>query len=284
MCDSTVSRVQFAIIVSCALQLNAMAQVSQLNDLFLRMAAERERFVQYTVNCEIIGPFGDLSSILPGWRPRKESRMEVYLESSRVDQHYVIALRDMSVNPPDWRLRGVSGNLGLSRTLTKELELRDIDTVQHRTFMQAQPGHTRSRLFDPMAIGLYFCGEFITGVSHETLISQWLGHSNYPTMHFKEEQGIVTFNENFDKEIKIDKTRSYWPISLRFEKGTVSWAVELGKFKEYDVPVHATLGCKSPNGATTTDIRLQWLSVNEPIKAGRDSAERLAAKFGFTIK
>lgn len=263
----------------------AVGQVKrEVNDLIGRMAAEREQIIQYVVRCRVEGSLGELTGLSSGWIPKNDAETEVYYEFSRIDQHYVTAVRNLKNAPDVWYLRGTSGSVGLSGKTGSAIEIRDLNSAANRNFLRTDQRHSPLLLFDPMAIGLVFCGDFRTGLTFEAQIAGFLDSPPdlaHSIQHDK--NGIVTWTSNTDTTIVIDTKRSHWPLSLDYNRGNITWDIQLGKYKDFDVPLSATLKCKV--GRTerydVTKIKFQWERINEPVSVGHDCIPRIGKLLGM---
>lgn len=261
----------------------ALSQSGGMREHLLRVASERERIVQYAVHCRVTGCLGDLSTFERKWVTNNESKTEIYLEYSRIDQHFITAVRNMAQADSKWILLGASGDIGIVGRADEPMKVLNLDSVNQRGFGRADARHTRLRSFDPMAVGLVFCSDFYGGLSYEAQLGDLLNTPSKIQSEITETESIVTWTRNTDTLMEFDKMRGYWPTRLDYNFGEITWAVETGKHKDYFVPTKAVLTCNSTKsaGKRVTSISFDWTSVNEEFSVGRDALTRLADKFGL---
>jgi len=259
----------------------------EVQDLLTNVAAEHERFVQYTVHCTVEGNLENLTRFRPGWKTNNQSKTEVYCEYSRIDQHYVTVVKDVNEPSPKWRLQGVSGDLGLNGSSGGKLQVRTDEGFLK--YLARDPDKTKLLLFDPLSVGLVFC-DFLDGISAETQLSYSMGLSPKISSTLTDVDGLITWKSAGDTTIVFDKKKSFWPVLLEYTRGgkpSVTWDIGLGRFEEHDVPVRALLKCNlndEKQAESITKIEFKWESINVPIEAGVPSVKRLAEKFGMTYE
>jgi hypothetical protein len=218
----------------------SQASRGDVNDLLTNVISEREKFLQYSVECTVTGPVGNLSTFRKGWSTDAQSKTKGFYEYSRIDQHYVTAVRDLGETPEVWRILGVSGDSGF---IGLDGNLKIVDAS--RNFLARDPEQTKLRLFDPLAVGLVFCSDFFNGNSIETQLGYLLQDSQtkgLSTLEKKDKK--VEWRKDITTRMIFDSKHSYWPLSLKWTNGEidgVEWEIELGRFNEYDVPKVASL-------------------------------------------
>ncbi len=271
------------IFVSILTSLAQCQQIADPKDVLLKMASARERILQYTVLCEVKGSIGDVSVFLPDYKPTTESRLEVWIENSRVDDHLLTAVRDLDpkANRKFWALRGTSESIGLVSNEEGGIGIRNIDKTGG--IDRNRPGRTKNYMFDPLAIGLGFCVEFLGGKTFEEQLAGIFTWTKVKPYGAKVENDVFNWQYNVQSELVIDMKKSYWPTMLKDTGAgfTHEIKVELGKFEDYDIPEKVHLKCSAPNGAVTeTDIVLKWESINKPVETGEKCLTRIAERFG----
>lgn len=263
-----------------------LSQSENISEHLLRVASERERIVQYAVLCKVNGALGDLSTFEKRWTAGNDAKVEIYYEFSRVEQHYITAINNLAKPQPAWTLIGSSGDIGLIGKSGERLKVLKLDSLRQSGFGGTDARHTKLRSFDPMAVGLVFCGDFYTGLSFEAQMGDFLNANPKIQSTVVEKGDLVTWTRG-DTLIEFDSKRGYWPTRLDYQNQEITWEIKIGKYKDFYVPVHAVLTCNTsmsapkhiPRRSNITTIEFEWQSVNESFGLGVDAEERLSKKF-----
>ncbi len=249
-----------------------------------KMAEARKKIEQYSVTCDVKGDPGDVPSyFLSGHKRTNESHVEIWIQNVSKELHILTAARDLKPGAKQarWKVGGISDSIEIRSNDRGTLTVRDM--VRFGTVFKEREGYTENDLFDPLTIGMGFNSDFLMGRTFESQVESLLDWCKVPSSHATLTDGIVTWNYNFDTTIKFDTQRSYWPVSLRCREGGRLFQevdVELGKFKEFDVPVRAVIKCSPPNKDTIkTEIEFKWENMNQPIEIGEKCVKLLEERF-----
>ncbi len=245
---------------------------SHSDELLNELEAARAKIQYYAVMCRVRGPMGDVWGNLP---THQKSDMDVYLEWSRSAEHSVVAIRDRRTGL--CRVRGISGDVWFWG-----------DSAAKRSKFQYKPDreHTFMRMFDPLVIGLGFRNEFENGTSFEASLKGLRDTLELPGLisNIQVKEKLAKWSYNTDTEIVFDTEHAYWPVSLKYNSGEITWDIELGQEAGFDLPMQATLVSKHRQEEKRTVIDFEWLSINEPFKPGKSTIERLSQKFAIELK
>ncbi len=242
-------------------------------ELFLRIASERERIIQYKCRVRI-----DLEKSPDKHVDMERIPRETICEYSRLEDHHVFARRTGTAGKDEWSLTGWTGEtVFMFKHGTKSL-----------LFLKAIPGNKEligKSAFEPLAVGLAGCVEFRMNHSFEQRLAGLMSYTLNPnpgdTVR-KSADGIYRFASPEELEVKIDSNRGYWPIYWRWtpdgpngppkgKKGSGNeWNVELTKVDDYYVPSKATVVCDEGLKAV---LEFQWESINKPMLTGDASGE-----------
>lgn len=266
----------------------ALSQTENMREHLMRVASERERIVQYSVLCKVDGKLGDLSGFEQNWVTGDNSKTEIYYEFSRIEQHYITAVRDLEKQQSPWIMLGSSGDLGFVGRSGRSIEILKLDNNNQRNFGKKDARHTKLRSFDPFAIGMVFCGDFYTGLSFEAQLGDLLNEPSGVDSKVVVVEDRISWTRNGDTLMEFDKKRGYWPTRLDYNEKEITWKIDIGKYKDYYVPTRAILTCNAPKNrpkkTNTTTISFEWLSINEDFSLGRDAAMRLSEKFAINYE
>lgn len=259
---------------------NSLAQTerheAEAKHFLLRLASEREKLVQYEVHCFIrnLDSEGNQQET-----PDYLKDADVRIEYSRIDNHHIHLRSEDSpkvgIQNASWQWKGHSGNYYISgqsgaKYSHQGAAVRPLGDEIQQLF-----------LFDIRGLGLGFCGDFARGTPFEETISNRLrSKDDYVKPGL---DGIADFKcpDLQCANWQIDTQRGYWPIKTN--SPYADWEITLGEAHGYSVPISAKLTCKSGNAKSAIEIKLKWLSINEPFSVGIEAAERLALDFGLRL-
>lgn len=252
-------------------------------ELILRMAVEREKLVQFAVDCTVTGvlhsPF--LPSNVDG---TAANRSQYRFEYSRVENHSVVAYRsELSSGNTEFRVMGVSGKCKFY-TDNDTLLVKDRDDLP----VTYGIGKELPQFFDPRATGLGACGDLAKSSSFEKICSNLMNWKLNDRVQNKE--GIFEYKSVVRGiELLVDSKQGYWPKKFVFappsSKSSTEWSSELEKTLGYYVPRKSTLKCNSGDAkTTTTEFIFDWESINEPFSTGFEAVERFAHIYDFKIE
>jgi hypothetical protein len=259
---------------------NSLAQserhAAEAKHFLLRLASEREKLVQYEVHCFIrnLDSKANLQEI-----PDYLRDADVRIEYSRVDSHHIHMRSEDSprvgTQNASWQWKGHSANYYISGQSGAK--------YSHQGAAVRPLGDEIQRLllFDIRGLGLGFCGDFARGTPFERIISNRLKSKDDYVKHGSD--GIVEFKcpDLQCANWEIDTRRGYWP--KKTSSPYADWEIALGEAHGYSVPISAKLTCKSGDAKSSIEIKLKWLSINEPFSVGIEAAERLALDFGLRV-
>ncbi len=250
-------------------------------ELLLTVAARREKLIQYVVKCDVTGRLGALPYMGKSLSSDNTSKFEVYLEYSALNNHFVAAAVNRNAPASKWSVFGTSVNLGLTARNGSALQVVHLDSKQQKNFGHLAPTQTRLGIFDPRAIGLGYCSEFLSGVSFEEIMA---GHLNATSKQEVLIEGDKAYFRESETTVVFDTARDYWPVEFYSYTG-YHWYVELGKVGDCYVPVHSTQTCSPKKGQEMrTDITFHWTSVNKVFPTGQESIARLTKVLELATK
>ncbi len=273
-------------------------QLPQSNkELWLRVASERERIVAYQVDVTI-----DEKSRKTGekdWRPKPGiENLQIYMEYSKVDDHFVTAVkhsRQMSRDRRDWLIVGTSKGLFLRGASDNYCRFEDDIPGAH--------DNDYREYFDPRSIGLLGCDNWGLGAltRFEDCVSGSSDERNFSeTQVSRDQDGMIELTSSYRKtrrdKLIIDDLKGYWPVSSEsyndsssgFKKDAWSKVRTETSLKKIDgmyVPYLVQMICESGlNEEKYFLVTLEWHSVNKPLSAGTEGIERIAKRFNCKTK
>lgn len=251
-----------------------------------RMASEREKIVSYKVNIALKSQtFNPLDSSVPS----NVVERDFYFEFSRLENHFVYARRNSNLKDKDykgWAVRGQSDGIkfgGVGKILG------------------VGEGIDSSPLyFDPLALGLSFCGAFNGYVSYEDAL---LEYTKYPQGTYKietEKDGMIGVRSSADfSYMRVDPKKGYWPVHFEIthlsqseylkqrkrEKTQQLVTLSLAEFNENFLPTKAEYSCfeDGNKGRLQFDLSFRWQNVNQPIMTGQEAVNAVAETFGMQV-
>ncbi len=242
-------------------------------ELMMRIAAARSSIVSYLLEIDV-SHTGD--------RPRLCDECHYYVEYSQVGDHFAYAIREKIDGNTKVRIQGRSGGRLISVFGSGDI------------FMSAWKESDEHNLFrsyvDWRAVGLGFCGDF-PGRRFEAIsgsISEWSWLSTDKNWVIPVENGIAKYRDPpllfSGVEYEVDLLRGTYPVRFDFtppgeKKGYSRWSLEIDKIHDEYLPVSATLECEGQ----ITQIKFNWLMVNEPLEGGKVACQRLAKRFGLEL-
>lgn len=212
---------------------------NSLGDVALRMATEREKLVQYTVDIRATGNYDYTKAGRSGEVADRQIRqvIEQHIEYSRLDKHAILAQRvSANGNRGSWFLIGESDGVIFLKRENEELQVNGAVRLA-----PVPRDEYPCRCVDPRAIGMLTYYDFMVHTSLETLLG---GMLTEPTASVKgaREKDLIKFDEK-SLAYAFDASRGYFPIEMRFNPGKdqLHWKTEVEQVEGNYLPVKATL-------------------------------------------
>ena len=241
-------------------------------ELIERIAIEREKLVQFSVECTLTGSLELLGFPNVG----EQARAVVTIEYCRPEQHYLVNITKGNVTS----FRGTTGQILISGDSDK------IMTLSPKSFMQPLRAHQTPLIyFDPRVTGITSVGDTKRSTSFESAISNFLAWKSDAKREVKlTRDGLLHFEHpDSDLELIVD-SKDYWPTYFCFDphpkNNAQIWNVELAEVHGMRLPCFAEL---QYNGKSLT-IQYSWNQVNQPVVAGDVAAQRIAELYNVAIE
>lgn len=238
-------------------------------ELIERMAIEREKLVQFSVDCILTGNLELLGFTNTGVR----EQAVVKIEYCRPEQHYLVNVTKKNVTS----FGGTTGKLAISGESNKRLVV-----TPKSANLRLRPHQTPLVYFDPRGTGITSFGDTKRNSSFESVISSYLSWETDVKKEVKlTSDGFLHF-EHSDSDLKlIVDSRDYWPTYYSFDAAKPQkWDVELKEVHGMRMPHVATL----QYDGRSLNVEYVWNQVNQQVIGGDAAAQRIAALFHVAIE
>ncbi len=272
-----------------------MEQRSEIRRVFLRMAQEREKLVQYTctIHSELtLNPSSKSWSTLAIARKVDPKSTIYHFEYSKMDGAMLCYLRQ-SATSPIIALAGYTRNKEFSYYASDNSPQSII--VRNRKERDATirelnvPGY-----FDPRTVGFGTYGDHVTNSTVEQLLADCCFWDN-GVIETKIESGPngLIFLHNIDQRIEIDTKRGYWPVHYTFappsssnKDDTTTWSTTV---KEFSDGVYLPIQSEIRSGPSSQPhyvrkLTFSWSNLDSILPVGLKRLEVLAQENNLPLR
>jgi len=237
-------------------------------ELIERIAIEREKLIQFSVDCTMTGSLELLGFTKTGMREQV-----VTIEYCRPEQHYLVNVTKGSVTS----FGGTTGQIVISGESDKKLIVKPKSAM-----LPLRPHQTPLVYFDPRGTGITSFGDTKRQASFESAISSYLLWTTDAKKEVKlASDGLLHF-EHPDSDLNlIVDPKDYWPTYYSFQlTKPQTWSVELKEVHGMRLPHVATL----QYDGQSLNVQYVWKQVNQHIVGGDAAAKRIADLYHVAVE
>lgn len=258
-----------------------------VRELMVRVIAEREKLIQYSVDVKVHGELPKVIEVL-GVPQSAQSKTLLQLEYSRHSSHYVVlACPEPSASAKVWDIFGNIGGFAFRGRSNENIKFVEFAPIK------VQP-ETELMFFDPRAVGLLDWEQYSRGGRYERSASALTHFGEDSRVSFQDGKWVAQWPEQ-GLRIAFDPQRAYWPTSMDLEpKGgqlEQHWRVTLGTHLGIHAPRSAEFKLVKTNErgreleSQVVHFDFEWNFINETFRWGYEAnMKRLGEFFDIPVE